>query len=118
MNSCIHVLGVCRCIYAARQRRGCLTNENFEFIQTVLFRSVLPQDWEGYTAENVRRAVQEVANSKKLRAVIDELVKTTTFELSDQGNRVDDAFNTRLNQSHDAKKLASQELIKVSLSGC
>jgi hypothetical protein len=75
---------------------------------------VLPDDWESFTLENVRRAEGEIEGSISLRDHIDDLVKETNLQLHNQGNDVDSAFNTRLAQYNDFRNEAKSQLAKVA----
>eukprot|EP00043_Microstomoeca_roanoka_P004143 m.47868 g.47868 ORF g.47868 m.47868 type:complete len:397 (+) comp12355_c1_seq1:159-1349(+) len=74
-----------------------------------------PTQWDSFTQQNIQHSQTERANSKQLREDIEDLLKNATDRLTQQANRVEDAFNRRIGESKDALADAENHLEKTRL---
>eukprot|EP00049_Salpingoeca_infusionum_P019166 m.360529 g.360529 ORF g.360529 m.360529 type:complete len:398 (-) comp19082_c0_seq1:401-1594(-) len=73
-------------------------------------RALPPEEWDAYTQTNIDEARKQCDESAILRNDIDQLIQTATDRLTQQANKVEDAFNVRIGQLSDAKREAETNL--------
>jgi len=76
-------------------------------------KSVEPQDWDGYTGDNIYKARQQILSSEQLREAVDAYLVQSQDSQTTQLNKTDDAFNARLEATADAKRVDEQNLAKT-----
>ncbi|XP_022344432.1 tektin-3-like isoform X2 [Crassostrea virginica] len=63
----------------------------------------IPDSWVRYTQENIARSQKERAASERLRGEIDSTLRACANEMWNQFNSVNNAFNTRIRETTDAR---------------
>ncbi|XP_048729260.1 tektin-3-like isoform X1 [Ostrea edulis] len=63
----------------------------------------IPDSWVRYTQENIARSQKERAASERLRGEIDSTLRACANEMWNQFNGVNNAFNTRVRETTDAR---------------
>lgn len=76
-------------------------------------KSVQPQDWDGYTGDNIYKARSQILSSQQLRDAVDAYLVQSEDAQTTQINHTDDAFNARIEATADAKRLDEQNLSKT-----
>eukprot|EP00039_Didymoeca_costata_P003058 m.64859 g.64859 ORF g.64859 m.64859 type:complete len:408 (+) comp11681_c0_seq1:295-1518(+) len=76
-------------------------------------KSVEPDEWDGYTSDNIRKARQEIYEAELLREQIDKFIRQSSDDIASQTNRTDDAFNQRISDITLARQQDQQDLDKV-----
>ena len=79
--------------------------------------SVSPEQWEGYSNENVIKTEQERNSSTTLRGVIHSVLEQTSQDLARQRAAVNLAFELRIREVTSAKETLEKHLEKVMVSG-
>ena len=67
-----------------------------------------------FTQENIARSQKEREISEKLRGEIDALLRQCANEMWSQFNTVNNSFNSRIQETHDAKNKLQAHLQRVS----
>ncbi|XP_072125173.1 tektin-4 [Mobula birostris] len=75
--------------------------------------SSTPESWAQFTHCNIYKAEQERMNSINLRALVDNVLQETSKDLREQYDRVNAAFNKRLEELFDAKAKLDHHLRKI-----
>ncbi|XP_076450523.1 tektin-3-like isoform X1 [Babylonia areolata] len=63
----------------------------------------IPESWARYTQENIARSQKERAASERLRGEIDSTLRHCANEMWNNFNGVNNAFNTRIRETTDAR---------------
>ena len=79
-------------------------------------RITIPESWARYTQENIARSQKERAASERLRGEIDSTLRQCANEMWNNFNAVNNAFNTRIRETTDARNKLQAHLQKVSTS--
>uniref|UniRef100_A0A4W3I4N9 Tektin n=1 Tax=Callorhinchus milii TaxID=7868 RepID=A0A4W3I4N9_CALMI len=72
-----------------------------------------PESWAQFTHCNIYKGEQERINSINLRSLIDNVLLETSEDLREQYDRVNAAFNRRLEEMSDAKAKLDHHLRKI-----
>jgi len=80
----------------------------------LLCRITIPYSWVKFTQENIARSQKEREISEKLRGEIDALLRQCANEMWSQFNTVNNSFNSRIQETHDAKNKLQAHLQRVS----
>lgn len=72
-----------------------------------------PETWVRFTQENIRRSQRERAASEKLRGDIDTLLRFCANEMFTAFNGSNNAFNSRIAETVDARNKLQDQLAKV-----
>lgn len=75
--------------------------------------SSTPEDWQGYTNENIDKAEKDRKCSVDLRAVIDSLLNTTANDMQQQTDDTNLAFDKRIRETQDTKGKLEDHLARV-----
>ncbi|KAK6184034.1 hypothetical protein SNE40_006580 [Patella caerulea] len=75
----------------------------FPSIESVDNTITIPETWAKYTQENIARSQKERAASERLRGEIDSLMRACANEMWNIFNAVNNAFNTRIHETTDAR---------------
>lgn len=75
--------------------------------------SVCPEDWQDFSNENILKGERERQSSVELRSLIDGILQQTSNDMRKQCADVNLAFNTRINETKDAKSKLEDHLNKV-----
>ena len=70
--------------------------------------------WAKFTQENIRRSQKEREASEKIRAQIDDCIRSCANEMWSQFNNVNNAFTTRIQETNNAKNNLQSHLQRVS----
>ena len=73
----------------------------------------VPATWVKFTQDNLARAQKERENSVKLRGDMDALMRACANDMWTQYNSVNNALNSRVNETKDAKNKMQAHLQKV-----
>lgn len=76
-------------------------------------RITIPDSWVRYTQENIARSQKERAASERLRGEIDSTLRACANEMWNQFNSVNNAFNTRIRETTDARNKLQAHLQRV-----
>lgn len=76
-------------------------------------RITIPDSWVRYTQENIARSQKERAASERLRGEIDSTLRACANEMWNQFNGVNNAFNTRVRETTDARNKLQAHLQRV-----
>lgn len=76
----------------------------------------IPYTWVKYTQENIRRSQHEREMSEKLRGEIDSLLRACANEMWSHFNNVNNAFQSRVQSTQDAKAKLQSHMQRVSFS--
>lgn len=83
-------------------------------VNTLLFcRISVPETWVRFTQENIKRSQRERAASEKLRGDIDSLLRFVANEMWTAFNTSNNAFNSRIAETVDARNKLQDQLAKV-----
>ncbi|EGD81899.1 hypothetical protein PTSG_02584 [Salpingoeca rosetta] len=74
-----------------------------------------PSDWDVNTQHNLDQAEQERINARNLREDIEDLLQSASDRLTQQANKVEDAFNRRIGECKDALADTENNLDKTRL---
>ncbi|KAK2148832.1 hypothetical protein LSH36_480g01000 [Paralvinella palmiformis] len=74
----------------------------------------IPYSWVKFTQENIARSQKEREISEKLRGEIDALLRQCANEMWSQFNTVNNSFNSRIQETHDAKNKLQAHLQRVN----
>ncbi|CAD5112921.1 DgyrCDS2128 [Dimorphilus gyrociliatus] len=74
----------------------------------------IPYTWVKYTQENIRRSQHEREMSEKLRGEIDSLLRACANEMWSHFNNVNNAFQSRVQSTQDAKAKLQSHMQRVS----
>lgn len=88
----------------------------FIFIFCLLHRITIPESWARYTQENIARSQKERAASERLRGEIDSTLRQCANDMWNMFNTVNNAFNTRIRETTDARNKLQAHLQRVSVS--
>ncbi|XP_051877009.1 tektin-4 [Pristis pectinata] len=75
--------------------------------------SSTPESWAQFTHCNIYKAEQERMNSINLRTLVDSVLQETSEDLHEQYDRVNAAFNKRLEELFDVKAKLDHHLRKI-----
>ncbi|ESP00804.1 hypothetical protein LOTGIDRAFT_225697 [Lottia gigantea] len=75
----------------------------FPSIENVDNTITIPESWARYSQENIARSQKERAASEKLRGEIDSCMRSCASEMWNIFNAVNNAFNTRIHETTDAR---------------
>lgn len=78
-------------------------------------RMTIPYSWVKFTQENIARSQRERENSERLRGEIDSLLRACANDMWSNFNSVNNAFNTRIQETNDAKAKLQANLQWVSI---
>lgn len=70
----------------------------------------IPDSWARYTQENIARSQRERAASERLRGEIDSCLRACANDMWNQFNTVNNAFNTRIRETTDARNKLQSHL--------
>ncbi|XP_013079790.1 tektin-3-like isoform X2 [Biomphalaria glabrata] len=73
----------------------------------------IPESWARYTQENIARSQRERANSERLRGEIDSTLRQSANDMWNHFNAVNNAFNTRIRETTDARNKLQAHLQKT-----
>ncbi|KAL8606870.1 hypothetical protein ACOMHN_036508 [Nucella lapillus] len=73
----------------------------------------IPESWARYTQENIARSQKERAASERLRGEIDSTLRQCANEMWNNFNAVNNAFNTRIRETTDARNKLQAHLQKT-----
>lgn len=79
------------------------------------FSSFTPDEWEGYSAENIAKAERERKASIALRSEINGILMQSYVDLRNIFEVVNNEFSKRIEESVSAKRSLEKELARVSL---
>ena len=79
------------------------------------FSSFTPDEWEGYSAENIAKAERERKASIALRSEINGILMQSYVDLRNIFEVVNNEFSKRIEESVTAKRSLEKELARVSL---
>ncbi|PAA76863.1 hypothetical protein BOX15_Mlig023660g1 [Macrostomum lignano] len=82
-------------------------------IETVDKSTSVPQSWARFSQENILRSQKCRAASEKLRGCIDSLLRTCANDMWSQFSTVNNALNSRVRESTDAKNKLQANLQKT-----
>lgn len=88
-------------------------NLQFNMYMTLRYRVSVPFTWVKHTQENILRSQRERENSEKVRGEIDSCLRACANEMWSQFNSVNNAFNTRIKETNDAKNVLQAHLQRV-----
>lgn len=74
----------------------------------------IPESWARYTQENIARSQKERASSERLRGEIDSVLRQCANDMWNMFNTVNNAFNTRIRETTDARNKLQAHLQRVS----
>jgi tektin-3 len=74
----------------------------------------IPYSWVKFTQENIARSQKEREASERLRGEIDALLRACANEMWSQFNQVNNNFNTRIQESNDAKNKLQAHLQRTN----
>ena len=83
-----------------------------------LLSAVVPRQWDSHTEQNLQTAAKERQKSVDLRERIDKFIKDSDLQMLTQENASEDAFNARIAEYNEARRVADQQLTKVCLCVC
>lgn len=70
----------------------------------------IPESWARFTQENITRSQRERAASERLRGEIDSCLRACANDMWNQFNGVNNAFNTRIRETTDARNKLQSHL--------
>ncbi|CAG5132813.1 unnamed protein product [Candidula unifasciata] len=73
----------------------------------------IPESWARYTQENIARSQRERAASERLRGEIDSTLRQCANDMWNNFNAVNNAFNTRIRETTDARNKLQAHLQKT-----
>ncbi|BFZ15891.1 hypothetical protein BsWGS_18930 [Bradybaena similaris] len=73
----------------------------------------VPESWARYTQENIARSQKERAASERLRGEIDSTLRQCANDMWNNFNAVNNAFNTRIRETTDARNKLQAHLQKT-----
>ena len=76
----------------------------------------IPYTWLKFTQENIARSQREREISEKLRGEIDAALRAFANAMWSQFNSVNNSFNTRIQQTNDAKNTLQNHLQRVRVA--
>lgn len=74
----------------------------------------VPFTWVKHTQENIARSQRERENSERVRGEIDSCLRSCANEMWSQFNAVNNAFNTRIKETNDAKNVLQAHLQRTN----
>ena len=88
---------------------------SFHMCLLLPFSSFTPDEWEGYSAENIAKAERERKASIALRSEINGILMQSYVDLRNIFEVVNNEFSKRIEESVSAKRSLEKELARVSL---
>ena len=80
----------------------------------ISFSLSIPYSWVKFTQNNIARSQRERAASERLRGEIDACLRACANAMWSQFNAVNNAFNTRVRETTDARDKLQAHLQRVS----
>ncbi|XP_045174738.1 tektin-3-like isoform X1 [Mercenaria mercenaria] len=84
-------------------RNGSAGTGYYPGIESIDNTITIPESWARYTQENIARSQKERACSERLRGEIDSTLRACANDMWNMFNTVNNAFNTRIRETTDAR---------------